>query len=145
MKILPSIIGGLAGSVALTILHQCLVKKTDDAPRMDKLGMDALNETFEAWDIPVPEDEKLYNATLAGDIAGNAAYYALAGLSPKHSCLAGSLLGITAGAGAILLPEHIGLNKEYSSATPKTKALTLLLYLTGGLVSGAVYKLLAKK
>ncbi|RXK86913.1 hypothetical protein [Filimonas effusa] len=145
MKLLPSVISGLAGSVALTLLHQCFIKKTKDAPRMDELGMDALSQTIDAWDIPAPEEETLYKTTLAGDIAGNAAYYALAGLQPKHSCLAGSLLGVAAGSSAIMLPGKLGLNPDYSNATPKTKALTLLLYITGGLVAGSVYKLIDRK
>lgn len=141
MKLIPSLLSGLAGSLALTALHQCLVKKVEDAPRMDKLGMEALSETLDAADIPEPETPVLFNLTLAGDIAGNAAYFALAGSVPRHSCLAGSVLGIAAGAGAILLPEKLGLNPKHSNATPKTKALTMGLYLAGGLVAGTIYKL----
>lgn len=141
MKLLPSLISGLVGSVTLTLLHQCLVKKLADAPRMDQLGMEALSETLEAADLPEPETPVLYNATLVGDIAGNAAYYSMVGIIPKHSCLIGSVLGISAGAGAILLPEKLGLNPKHSNATPRTKALTMALYIAGGLVAGSVYRL----
>ena len=38
MKVAESILGGLAGSVVLNILHQALVSIDEDAPRMDIVG-----------------------------------------------------------------------------------------------------------
>lgn len=143
MKVLYSLISGLAGSITLTVLHQCLVKTVKHSPRMDRLGMEVFDKTLTELDLPGLPEEKLYNATLLGDVAGNAAYYALAGLSPKHSQVSGSVLGIAAGAGAIALPEKLGLNPRHSNATTQTKALTLVLYLAGGLVAGSVFRLLS--
>lgn len=142
MKLLTSMISGLAGSVALTLLHQQLKSAVEDAPAMDELGMETLEKSLSAADVTVPSREKLYEYTLAGDLAGNAAYYSLVGINPKHSILTGAALGLAAGIGAIVLPEKMGLDDQPSNATRKTQVLTLGLYLAGGLVAGVVHRML---
>jgi hypothetical protein len=54
-------------------------------------------------------------------------------------------LGTLAGIGAIGLPGKLGLNEQYSNATTKTKLLTVALYLSTGLIAGAVYKFMTRK
>lgn len=145
MKLISSLISGLAGAGALTLLHQWVKKRAANAPRMDELGMQALGNAMEATELDMPSPEELYQYTFAGDIAGNTMYYALAGTSPRNSILAGSALGVLAGTAAIVLPGKLNLNEEYSGATPRTKAMTVALYTAGGLVAGIVYRLLQKK
>lgn len=133
------IAGGLSGAVVLTVLHETTRRVVDDAPRMDLMGMEALEKGLHKMDLPVPERQQLFNLTMAGDLISNAAYYSLAGLGgAKNSLLTGGVLGLTAGLGAVYLPAHIGLNPEPSNRTPQTKLMTAMLYLAGGLVAGAV-------
>ena len=140
-----SFISGLAGSLVLTLLHETLRKTVTSAPRMDKMGEEGLSKVLTAAGVEVPSEENLYGITMAGDIIGNAGYYSLVGIKPKYSILTGAALGLAAGIGAVELPGKMGLNEEYSNATPKTQALTLLIYLTGGLVAGAVHSFFERK
>ena len=145
MKKGSSFIGGLAGSIALTLLHEVLKKNVSAAPRMDKLGKQALSKALAASGSEIPSDNNLQKFTLGGDIMGNAGYYSLVGLIPRYGLLTGVVIGLAAGIGAVTLPGKMGLNEKYSNATNKTRMLTVALYLTGGLVAGAVHTLLARK
>lgn len=55
-----ALLGGLAGVCALTLLHETARRKTKKAPRMDKLGMEALakgivaGSVMKALDSPSP-------------------------------------------------------------------------------------------
>ncbi len=145
MKQWSSLISGLAGSIALTLLHESLRKKIVAAPRMDKLVRQALSRVLLASGGEVPPAEDLQKFALAGDIIGNTAYYSMVGIKPKYSLLTGAVLGLSAGIGAVALPGKMGLNEQYSNATTKTQVLTVLLYLTGGLVAGAVHTIFERK
>ncbi|RYY25510.1 MAG: hypothetical protein EOO04_11815 [Chitinophagaceae bacterium] len=140
MKLSVALISGLAGSLALTALHQLLKGHVKNAPRMDKMGEQALGKILSGTGQTIPEENKLYKATLAGDIVGNALYYSVVGTVPGSPVLTGAGLGLAAGVGALVLPEKLGLNKEYSNATTKTQVLTVAIYLAGGLVAGLVQK-----
>ncbi len=145
MKQWSSIISGLTGATVLTLLHELLRKTVSAAPRMDKLGQQGLSKVLSASGSEVPSDDDLQKIVLGGDIIGNAAYYSMVGLKPKYSLVTGAVIGLAAGIGAVALPGNIGLNEQYSNATAKTQVLTVLLYLTGGLVAGAVHTILDKK
>jgi hypothetical protein len=147
MRLINALIGGLAGSVTLTLLHQCLKKKFPDAPRMDLMGEDVLAQGFESAGVVPPPEDELYNLTLAGDITGNALYYSLAGIgSKKSACTKGALLGLAAGVGGVIIPRKIdNLNEEHSNKTTATQLMTVGIYLAGGLVAGLVTKALNKK
>ena len=139
MKILSTLAGGVAGAVVLTLLHETTRRLVDDAPRMDLLGMEALEKGLKKMDAPVPDQQKLFNLTMAGDLLSNSLYYSMVGLTPaKYRLAAGGMLGLAAGLGAVCLPKHMGLNPEHSNRTQQTKIMTTVLYLTGGLVAGAV-------
>jgi len=142
MKTLASLTSGLISSVTLTLLHQTLKNNVSHAPRMDKLGMEALETSLDNAGVAVPDKHKLYYATMAGDIAGNAGYYSLVGMNPRNSITTGAALGLMAGLGAIALPGKLGLNKKYSNETTKTQLLTLGLYVSAGLIAGVVHKLM---
>ncbi len=140
MKLSEALISGLAGSLALTALHQLLKGHVKEAPRMDKMGEQALGKILSGAGQSIPEEETLYKATMAGDIAGNALFYSMVGSIPGSPVLAGAGLGLAAGVGALVLPEKLGLNKKYSNKTTRTQVLTVAIYLTGGLVAGLVQK-----
>ena len=145
MKALNALLGGLAGACAITVLHQVIKNKDDEAPRMDLLGMESLTKLMDKAGIQKPEEEKMYYITMAGDIISNTIYYSLTGLNDKKTWLKGPGLGLAAGLGAVFLPKPMGLNPKHSNHTPQTQLLSVLYYFTGGVVSAAVTKLLNRK
>lgn len=76
-----NLIAGLAGAIALNILHETLKKQTPNRPRVDLLGENALQKTLGYFGTKIEGKDNLYKATLAGDIVGNALYYSLIGSS----------------------------------------------------------------
>ncbi len=138
MKLAPSLAAGLAGSLALTLTHQLLHPYISDAPRMDLMGEEALLKLADKADVTVPAD-KVYGITMAGDLAGNALYYSLAGAAGKENAVVtGTALGLAAGIGAVYLPKPLGLTNAYSDRTWATKLMTVGIYLLGGVVAGCV-------
>ncbi|WP_400192467.1 hypothetical protein [Hymenobacter sp. B81] len=132
-----SLISGLAGAVALTLVHQAARRLTPDAPRMDVLGMRGLRKLLAAADAPQPDQPTLYNATMAGDLLSNGLYYSLVG-SGEDAWWRGAALGIAAGAGGVLLPGPLGLGDGPSNRTPQTSLMTVAWYTLGGLVAAGV-------
>ncbi len=138
MKLLHACAAGLAGAVALTVTHQLLHKLFNDAPRMDLMGEEALVKISNKANVDIPADS-LYGVTMAGDLAGNSLYYALAALGTSENApLRGGILGLAAGIGGVLLPGKLGLTNAYSDRTLKTSLMTIAVYTLGGLVSGKV-------
>ncbi len=145
MKLGASLLGGLAGAVAVTLIHETLRRKDPDAPRMDKLGMEAMAKGLDKMDEPVPEKKTLFHSALVSDILSNALYYSLAGIGKTKNAIGkGGLLGAAAGIGAVLLPKPMGLNPKHSGRTPKTKVMSVALYLIGGLVASKVTQMLSR-
>ena len=87
MKLPLSIISGLAGSIALTLLHELLKKNVSAPPRMDKLGRQGLAKVLYASGSEVPSSDDLQKLALGGDIILNAAYYSMVGAKPKYSLI----------------------------------------------------------
>jgi hypothetical protein len=146
MKPTTVLAGGLAGAATVTLLHESIRRVVPQAPRMDRLGMQAISKGLKKAGLKIPEEETLFTVAMAGDLVSNAIYYSAAGIgSEKNIWLRGSLLGLAAGIGAVLLPEPLGLNKKHSNKTVATQVMTIGLYLTGALVTTTVIKLLNKK
>ena len=146
MRPVTALEGGLAGSIILTSIHELIKRTNPKAPRMDLLGMNALSKLLQKTFDKNPDPKTLFIWTLAGDIIANSLYYSLTGTGKSKTALVkGTLLGLAAGAGAILLPKPLGLNQAYSTRTTTTKLLTVVLYLTGGLIAAATVKLLEKR
>ncbi|MCC2546079.1 hypothetical protein LJY25_06460 [Hymenobacter sp. BT175] len=146
MKNQPSfthaLVSGLAGAVALNLLHETVRHiRPDDAPRMDLLGMRALRQLLGKAEAPQPDHATLFNLTIAGDLLSNGLYYSLVG-SGRNALLRGAGLGLAAGIGGVLLPGPLGLGTAPSGRTPQTKAMTVAWYTVGGLVAGGVSRLL---
>lgn len=133
---------GLLGACALTLIHETARRVAPEtAPRMDVLGMRAIQKAVRAVDAepPVP----LHEATLVADIVSNSLYYSLVGAGgPRDALRNGALLGLAAGLGAVFLPGPLGLGPQ-PNQTPTTQALTVAWYLAGGLAAGAAYAALA--
>jgi len=143
MKLLASLAGGLAGAVTITLLHEIIRKIDPSAPRMDLVGK-AVTEKLMHKAGQHPGKKQLYASSVAGSIMANTLYYSLAGLGHKPLSV-GSMLGLTAGAGAVALPAKLGLNGAHSNGSMKRKWITMALYLTGGLVAAAVTRRIEKR
>ena len=145
MKLFSAIAGGVAGATVLTLLHETLRRVNSNAPRMDRLGMEAIDKSLKAVNAEVPEEDDLFKITMAGDIISNSLYYSLSGIGGEDQVLVrGALLGLAAGLGAVYLPKPLGLDESASSRTAETKLLTVALYFTGGIVASGVSKLVER-
>lgn len=146
MKVLKAILAGFAGAAALNILHETVRRFDADAPRVDLLGKEALTRSMNSLNLEAPTGDNLYAATLAGDIISNGIYYSAIGMAgSKNIYLKGAVAGLTAGLGAIKLPDQMGLDDKPVTKTDKTKVLTVAWYLIGGLVTAAVFDQLNKR
>lgn len=145
MKKLNNILAGFAGAVALNVLHESLKRRDQDMPRIDLLGEDALQKLLSHFGIGVTQKKELHGATLAGDVLSNTLYYSLIGLGSSKLLWSKAILsGLTAGIGAVTLPEPMGLDALPVTKTPKTKVLTVAYYLTGAIVTALILKALKK-
>lgn len=145
MKVLKAILAGFAGAAALNLLHETVRRFDPDAPRVDLLGEEALTNTLNSLNIKVPKGDNLYAATLLGDLISNGMYYSAIAMSgQKNIYLKGAAAGLTAGMGAIQIPDYVGLDDQPVTKTDKTKLLTVAWYLIGGLVTAAVFDRLNK-
>ncbi len=141
-----SLLSGFVGACALTILHETARQFIADAPRVDVLGERALAATMKAAGKKAPAEEDLYAEALIGDIVSNSLYYSLVGWGNSENALTrGALLGLAAGAGAVYLPDKIGLGFAPSARTPQTVAMTVAWYTVGGIAAGLVYDALANR
>ncbi|RAU81559.1 hypothetical protein [Pontibacter arcticus] len=142
MSILKSMVGGLAGACVLTLVHETVRRTIPNAPRMDILGMQAIAKGLRmTGHTPPQSEEKLHTWAMVGDVVSNSLYYSFAGTG-SSALKVGAVLGAAAGAGAVLLPGPLGLSEEPSNRTPETQAMTVGLYLLGGLVAGVVGSLI---
>ncbi|WP_243749141.1 hypothetical protein [Mucilaginibacter agri] len=143
---MTNIIAGLAGAVALNIIHQTIKCFDDDAPRVDLVGEEVLTESMLSLGLMPLTGNALFAATFAGDIFSNTLYYSTIGFAKnKFILLTGTLVGLTAGIGALELPGPMGLSDAPVNRTEKTKLLTVALYTIGGLVSAISLKVLRKR
>lgn len=146
MKNLTSIVGGLVGAVALNILHETNRKFCSSAPRIDKVGKQALSKSLKYAGITPPKGKKLYQATLVADVVSNALYYSVIGATnPKHLFLRGAAVGLIAGIGAVTLTKPLGLDDSPVNKNATASALTIGYYLFGGLVTATAISLIRKE
>ena len=129
----------MAGAAALTAVHQLARAVTDNAPRMDVVGMRALARGINAAGGEASQTHRgLYGATLAGDLISNSAYYSLATTYTR-----GTVMGILAGIGALVLPQRMGLGEPPHSELLSNKIMTVAWYTLGGLAAACTANWLA--
>jgi len=137
---------GAAGSVTVTLLNETARRVAPHTPRMDVVGERGLAKVLRAAEQRPPRGAALYRWSMAGDLASNGAFYALAGIGPRRQAwIRGLLLGATMGIGAVLLPRPLGLGSQPGSRTPLTQALTVAWYTAGGLAAAAVGRALGAR
>jgi hypothetical protein len=137
---LCSMMAGLTGAGALTVVHQVARSMTPNAPRMDVLGIRALRAAHRQLGGGVPSDRTLEREALAGDLVANAAWYSLVGAGSRANLWRrGVALGLAAGLGAILLPKPLGLGDPPNAQRPETRLMTVAWYVIGGLTAAAAF------
>lgn len=108
---------------------------------MDVVGMRALARGSEALDTGAPHTHKgLYRAALAGDLICNSAYYSLASTYTR-----GTVMGLLAGVGALMLPQRMGLGTPPRSDLLSNQVMTVAWYLIGGLVAAGTARWLTTR
>ena len=138
--ILNALAGGAAGALTLTARHEILKHVSAEAPRLDRLGQEAVQKAT-SWIGIRPGKKALYRSALAGDVVANTGYYSLAAAGGrKHALWLGTILGLAAGMGAVLLPGPLGMNERNTKRTPDTIALTLFLYTASGLAAASIFR-----
>lgn len=144
-KLFSSLIGGVAGALALNLVHQVYQKFDHDAPRVDLVGEEALSKSLEAVGTEPPTGNILFAATMAADIVSNAGYYSIIGMAKrKHLLYCRVVSGLAAGIGALALPGPMGLSDAPVTRTAKTKVLTVAWYTLGGIVAASVIRSMRK-
>lgn len=144
MKTSRSIGSGLAGACALTLIHEVARRIDPDAPRMDLLGMETITKLMNGVGLKPPPEERLHTVALLGDLVSNSMYYSMVGEGDDAGVWwRGAGLGLSAGLGAILSPPRLGLDPKPSRRTTRTRVMTVLWYLLGGLTAAATARLLA--
>ena len=144
--ITSSLIGGIAGAIALNLIHQSVKQFNHNAPRVDLVGEEALSKGLVKVGIQPPTGNHLFAATMAADLVSNAIYYSAIGASNKRLLpYIGAISGLLAGIGALTLTKPLGLNDAPVTKTNETKILTVAWYTFGGIVAGLVTKALRTK
>ena len=140
---IKGLISGFTGAVTLTFVHQWLKNTVKDAPRVDLLGVEAIESFIEKLNLKKPSQKTLYNLSLAGDLIFNSIYYSSVAYG-KNPLIKGIALGTGAGSGVINLPGTLNLNEKLISKNFKQALLSFGIYLIGGLTAAGTYKLLQK-
>ncbi|HLT73862.1 MAG TPA: hypothetical protein VKZ68_02210 [Ohtaekwangia sp.] len=142
---LKAVVGGFAGACTLTLINEGFALVDKKAPRLDLLGMNAVAKLVKN-PASTPLLKNLLPVSLVGDLVSNSLYYGLAsGASRERTLIRGALLGLGAGIGAVTLPKPMGLDERPTNATTRTKAMTVLYYLVGGLIAAAAINALDDK
>ncbi len=141
-----SLLSGFIGAAAVTLLNEGVRRISSEAPRLEKLGMDAGRKVLDAAGLETPSKKGLYWGTMTADLISNGLYYSvlsLAGKSRKSRWTLGAGLGLAAGLGAIMLPEPLNLDASTTTRSNKTKVMTVGWYLGGALLATAIVSLLS--
>lgn len=146
MSLLNKSIAGLAGSLALTGVHQIFRKYTNDSPHLDQIGETALEKSLDAVDAPTSDEDAVYAAAMGGNILTNAVLFSTLATSTNASQFIGKTLGtgLLGAAGSVGLAEKL-LTNNHATDTDKKKWMTTGYYIFGALVSIGVYNVLERK
>jgi len=145
MKNINYIAGGVAGAIALNLLHESAKRMDSEAPRIDLVGEEALAKAVEMTGAEPPKGQKLFAATLGADLISNAMYFSAIGMGDRKGILLrGAGYGLAAGVGALTLTKPLGLNDKPVNKSTKTQLMTVAWYLVGGLVTALTIKMLDK-
>ncbi|HEY8399771.1 MAG TPA: hypothetical protein VIK89_00840 [Cytophagaceae bacterium] len=86
-----AILTGLAGASTVTLINELSKNKYEEAPRLDALGIDAINQILLRLKGKVPDQRVGYAVAIGNDILLNSAYYSTVA-NPRKPFLTGPLL-----------------------------------------------------
>ncbi len=146
MSLINRSIAGLAGSLALTGVHQLFKKYYSGSPNLDQVGEEAIKLSLEKVDAPTTDEEKVYAAAMGGNILSNALLFSTLATSTNTSQIISKTLGtgLLGAAGTIGLADQL-LGNNKATNTDQKKWMTAGYYLIGAVVSIGVYNLLERK
>jgi hypothetical protein len=131
-----SLMGGVAGALALTAVHEVGRRLLTHAPRMDEVAMRGLRRILPRGQR---DPRRLHQLALGGDLVSNSLYYsAIAAPTSKATWTRAVVLGTAAGVGALLLPERLGLGAPQNSEHRANQFMTIGWYLAGALAAAFV-------
>ena len=129
---------GAVGAGVLTLIHQTAIGRVPRAPRMDVVGMRAVDHVTEWMGTENLPRTRLNRVALAGDLFANSLYYSMvAGRTRAETWQRGLMLGAMAGIGALSLPERLGLGTPPDGGSRSNQLMTVAWYVLGGLAAAA--------
>jgi hypothetical protein len=134
---------GLAGMATVTALNELGRRAIPGAPRAEKLGVRGVQELARRVGRR-PSRREAYWWALGGEALSNGLFYALPAFYGRP-LRAGGVLGVLAGAGAVLLPPRLGLGRRPTRRSGRTAAMAFGWYVAAGLAAGLVASRLAPK
>ncbi|UJF29040.1 hypothetical protein L0B70_09295 [Kaistella sp. 97-N-M2] len=139
-------IAGLAGSLALTGVHQLFKKYIVGAPNLDQVGEEAVKTSLDKIDVDLPHEDQVFAAAMGGNILSNAVLFSTLATSTTSSEMLAKTLGtgLLGAAGTIGLADQV-LDHNKATNTSQKKWMTTGYYLFGALVSIGVYNWLEER
>jgi hypothetical protein len=128
----------------LTLLNELGRRVWKRAPRIEVLGERAVGRIARRLGFR-PDRRERYALALAGELASDGTYFALAGLARRRPLVAGLLLGAVAGAAALATSGPLGLGTRPTRRTATTAALTVAWYVAAGLAAGLAARRVASR
>ena len=138
-------ISGTVGAGVLTLVHEAARRQVPRAPRLDIVGMRAVDRFMGWMNLQLLNRPQLRRVALAGDLVSNSLYYsAVPGRTPGATWARGLVLGALAGIGALSLPTRLGLGTPPDSSRRSNQVMTVAWYVVGGLAAAAAANIHAR-
>ena len=146
MSFINRSLAGLAGSLALTAVHQIFKKYSSEAPNLEEVGEVAVRASLDKANLQPTDEEEVYAAAMGGNILSNALLFSTLATSTNTTQIISKTLGtgLLGAAGTIGLADQL-LGNNKATNTDQKKWMTTGYYLLGAVVSIGVYNLLERK
>lgn len=146
MRLAHALPAGIIGTTLITALHEGARKIFPNTPRVELMGERAIQKfILDPLNLNV-SDRTLYAVSIVGDLAFNSLSYATIvglGAQDKKSVFARSAIsGLAVGLLTWLIPPKVGLGQQPTTDKSTTRALTIAMYVVGGVASALVYNFL---
>lgn len=146
MSVINRSIAGLAGSLALTGVHQLFKKYYIGSPNLDQVGEEAIETSLDKVGLHATDEDQVYAAAMGGNILSNALLFSTLATSTNTSQIISKTLGtgLLGAAGTMGLADQL-LGNNKATNTDQKKWMTTGYYLLGAVVSIGVYNLLENR